>query len=345
MMNSSVSDFLYETLLTFHQSCGIIVIQFIREVFPMKEIWKPATLIDSRTSDGSYRYEVSNLGRVRSAAHSSKSGLDVPAKVLKVSSDGIINIHVGHRSRGFLVSKLVAMEFVPNPNLYGVVDYKDGNPDNICADNLVWRSASTCSNGGRPVQMCDADGNVVKEFDSVEAAVRETGYGNSAIRICLRDNSRTTGGFYWRYAYEVSAVQKSRRSKRMVSPDKVSSRNSIETRQYTTDGKLVKVWKSAKLAAVTIGVSPATLSKACGSSAKRKTCAGFIWRKATDDEFAEANGLSVVIIPKVRQYTKSGEFVAEYSTPIEAAEATGVNNSVISKLCNDGAVEIGRAHV
>ncbi len=76
---------------------------------------------------------------------------------IKVSSDGeikshgkLINgeicktgykrVHVSHNGieYKFLVHRLVAMAFIPNPDKLPCVNHKDGNKQNNCADNLEW---------------------------------------------------------------------------------------------------------------------------------------------------------------------------------------------------------------
>lgn len=296
----------------------------------MEEVWKSCVSVGVRVPDGRYKYEVSNLGRVRSIAYTAETGLDVKEKLLKISGDGLIHVVIDKRSRGFLVSRLVAEAFVPNPDGYSTVGYKDGDCSNWAVDNLEWRKNASSSCYGRCLYKKNPSGEIVAEYASVALAARETGYAESAIRACLRDQSRTTAGYYWEYVTEPVSRPVSRAKRRSLSPEDVSTFGAIETRQYTATGKLVKVWPSAKVAAITLGFNPASVSSACARKQKLK---GYLWRKATDDEFAEANGLSVKSSPKVRQYSLDGEFIAEYSTPIEASYATDISNSFISAAC------------
>lgn len=107
----------------------------------MKEIWKPI-------KDFEGKYEVSNFGRVRSLDHVRKTGSfgkyiqkgkllkqyykDKNSKYLRVSlsSNGIVSKKKVHR--------LVAETFLPMVDGKTLVNHKDGNKQNNCADNLEW---------------------------------------------------------------------------------------------------------------------------------------------------------------------------------------------------------------
>lgn len=309
----------------------------------MEEIWKPITSVNVKTPDGRYRYEVSNLGRVRSVAHQLKSGLDSPEKIMKVSRDGIINFSIrGSGTFGVAVSRLVAEAFVPNPNWYSFISYKDGDAGNWNANNLVWCESRAASQGGRPVLRCNANGDVVERYTSVNNAVTRTGFAESAIRACIRNPRRTTGGDFWKWDTEAEVSPVCRSKKKDIKVEDVSTKGAIETRQYTKDGVLVKVWPSAKAAAAALGVSASSISGVCSPKYKHRKCLGYFWRKATDDEFGEKVGLSPVAAPKVRQYGEDGSFIAEFDTPLEAFRETGINNSSISYACrSDKLVKCG----
>lgn len=51
---------------------------------------------------------------------------------------GYLRVSIGQKLR--FVHRLVAEQYVPNPNNYEQVNHKDGNKLNNCADNLEWVS-------------------------------------------------------------------------------------------------------------------------------------------------------------------------------------------------------------
>ena len=80
------------------------------------EVWKPVSVYNVMRQDGRMRYEVSNLGRVRSlgkAVNYIKIIILEPAVTAK--GYRMVGLSVSNKTRTFSVHRLVAMEFVPNP--------------------------------------------------------------------------------------------------------------------------------------------------------------------------------------------------------------------------------------
>lgn len=101
----------------------------------MKEEWKSVEGFEDR-------YEVSNLGRIRSL-HSYGGNT---CRIMKPGkrSDGYL--HIGLSKDGickhFVVHRLVAMAFIPNPQNLEMINHKDENKENNCVDNLEWCTRS-----------------------------------------------------------------------------------------------------------------------------------------------------------------------------------------------------------
>jgi len=86
-------------------------------------------------------YEVSNRGRVRSLLRKTRikdKSNYVMAQKMDRRGYRRVNLHKNKKCKACLVSRLVAMAFVPNPNNYYQVGHNDDNKLNNNAENLYW---------------------------------------------------------------------------------------------------------------------------------------------------------------------------------------------------------------
>lgn len=96
----------------------------------MDEIWK-----DIEGYEG--KYEVSNLGNVRSLNYRGTGGI----KLLKQGTTRgykLTCLYKNGKGKQYWVHRLVAIAFIPNPNNLPVVNHKDENPSNNNVNNLEW---------------------------------------------------------------------------------------------------------------------------------------------------------------------------------------------------------------
>ncbi|MFD6509331.1 NUMOD4 motif-containing HNH endonuclease [Bacillus sp. NPDC060175] len=106
----------------------------------MEEIWK-----DIQGFEG--RYQVSNLGRVRSIDRIDAVGRKKKGQVLKAYKDlkkytrVYIYLNEGYGQKR-PVHQMVARAFVPNPEDKPEINHIDGNKDNNMASNLEWCTSS-----------------------------------------------------------------------------------------------------------------------------------------------------------------------------------------------------------
>lgn len=78
-------------------------------------------------------YIVYKDGSVVNCHGRSLSPVSTPHGYLKVG------LTIKGKRKFYYVSRLVAEEFIPNPNGYKYVGFKDGNKENCSADNLYWK--------------------------------------------------------------------------------------------------------------------------------------------------------------------------------------------------------------
>lgn len=153
-------------------------------------------------------YEVSNLGRVRSLkvrrnvfVGNNKTEVRYINRIhiLNATDNGrgylLISIRDNGHKKNFYVHRLVAEAFIPNPMGYSVVNHKDCNSHNNCAENLEWctqeynvnyskdkmrglRNASYSSTGERYItkkgdkfRLCNRSLGIDKCFNTIEEAI------------------------------------------------------------------------------------------------------------------------------------------------------------------------------
>lgn len=194
----------------------------------MKEIWK-------NISNYNDKYQISNYGRIKSV----DSVYMIPnqykkmhkhiyrGKILKTSIDnnGYANIRLrkNGKTKCFLIHRLVAKAFIPNPNNYPVINHINGNKLDNKVENLEWctqshnvkeayklglqkTSHNVFQKGHIPhnitkINQYDLQGNYIKTYNSIlEATLLFTNKHSSNISQCLNGKINTAYGYIWRYA-------------------------------------------------------------------------------------------------------------------------------------------------
>ena len=107
------------------------------------EIWKDIIIErNGEVYDYTGLYQVSNYGRVKSLDRLNASGHRLKGKVLKpkINNKGYLNVSLckNGKVKIFLVHRLVATAFIPNPDNLPVANHLDENPSNCNVDNIEW---------------------------------------------------------------------------------------------------------------------------------------------------------------------------------------------------------------
>lgn len=170
-------------------------------------------------------YQVSNLGRVRSlgngSSNVSKERIMKPYKEKK----GYLRVRLckNGKYKHFLIHRLVANAFIPNPNNKPFIDHIDTNPSNNKVDNLRWvTNKENCNNPltinhliensglknmkgklnhlSKPILQFSIDGEFIRKWDSAADITRELGISNGNICSCCRgERYKTAYGYIWKY--------------------------------------------------------------------------------------------------------------------------------------------------
>lgn len=166
------------------------------------EMWKPI-------SNTANRYEISTKGRVKSLWRIKFKGISYKPLILDPQSDSqgyqriTIQVIIEGESvaKEFLVHRLVAMEFLPNPDNKSTVNHKNGDKSDNTIENLEW---ATQSENNKHAYLAGLNSNHV-EYNSQKKAVRciETGeQWPSMSRASLAVGFHYTSGLQYYIAHK-----------------------------------------------------------------------------------------------------------------------------------------------
>lgn len=168
----------------------------------MKEVWK-----DIEDYEG--LYQVSNLGRVKRVTTNSI------LKPLK-HQQGYLRVRLSKNNIAFTktIHRLVAQAFIPNPDNKPEVNHIDEDKTNNNINNLEWSTRKDNLNYGTrnkrmsktksiPIIATNINTGEVTEFYGVRECARQLGLHSSNIANTLKNRSKQTGGYTFKYKEEM----------------------------------------------------------------------------------------------------------------------------------------------
>lgn len=153
-------------------------------------------------------YWISKSGKVKTKYRTLKPTINL---------DGYycVNLRKDNVQKTYTLHRLLALNFIDNPNNYPQVNHKDENKLNNDLDNLEWctqqynhdygtrneRTAKSQMNkqGSKVILQYDLQGNFIKEFPSVSEASRELGKSQANISRCANCFKNQAYGFIWKF--------------------------------------------------------------------------------------------------------------------------------------------------
>lgn len=188
----------------------------------MNEIWK-----DIPECEG---YQVSNLGRIRSidrVVYAANRWGGVNPRRYKGKLITTFAYPNGYKAfvyrkeektiKNFLIHRLVAQAFIPNPDNLPQINHKNEQRDDNRVDNLEWctdvynkmynnRSKRVAIANGKPVEQLSTDGHLIREFPSIREAARFVNGDMKSIRMCCKKDTMTHyyKGYRWKFKEKTS---------------------------------------------------------------------------------------------------------------------------------------------
>lgn len=161
-------------------------------------------------------YEVSNYGNIRSIERIDRLNRKKKSYLLKknINNAGYqyVSMFYYPKKKNKMVHRIVAETFIKKEKGKNVVNHIDGNKTNNCVNNLEWCSQkeniehswkNNLSHRTRckKILQYDKNHNLIKSYDAIMDAERETGISNSKITACCKKHygRKTAGGYIWEY--------------------------------------------------------------------------------------------------------------------------------------------------
>ena len=177
-----------------------------------KEIWKDIKGYEDY-------YKISNLGRIKSIDRFEKKGKSIILKkgvILKqyIDKGGYLRItlHKNNIAKTFRVHRLVAQNFIDNPNDLEFVNHKDENKQNNNVNNLEWCTRKYNNNYGtrslraglscrKKIDQYDMHGNFIRSYESVFEAkkLNSKSSGTHISEVC-NGKRKSAYGYIWKYS-------------------------------------------------------------------------------------------------------------------------------------------------
>lgn len=168
------------------------------------EIWK-----NIKGYEG--KYQISNLGRVKSVERISTTGQHLHEKVMKTCRDvggyDFVGLWNGGKKKNFKIHRLVIENFNPVENMGNLdCNHKDEDKTNNRLENLEWLTRKENLNYGthnkkiseaHSVRILCVELN--KVYESIISAAKEFNHDKGNIWRVLNKPNRTACGYHWEY--------------------------------------------------------------------------------------------------------------------------------------------------
>lgn len=161
------------------------------------EIWKEIEGCEGR-------YQISNMGRVRSIMFNNVRYLKIRSHKRSI----FVEFQKAGKDTIFVIGKEVANYFLPNPNNYKFIRHIDNDPFNNKVSNLMWVKSSSRGGLAKPVIQLTQEGHPIKIYSSASEASKVMGCSVSSITKCCQDLKKDFNGYKWMLKEDFDALDK-----------------------------------------------------------------------------------------------------------------------------------------
>lgn len=243
------------------------------------EIWKPV--------NGFNRYFISNMGRLKyykfirdKKIYNENDKMIITMGVLMAGYLASRITNGKDNKETFRIHRLVASEFLTNPENLPFVNHKDGCKTNNKLDNLEYISPSDnvkhaydtglYKKGGKiAIYQLDNYFKIIKEYDSISTAKKELKFGNSLSDI-LQGQGKSCKGFFWCYKKTYN-----------IELDKFNKNYMVKVNQLNKKAKkIIKKWDNIIDAAKSFSDNIIIIYNILESIKTQKLSNGFRWQYA-----------------------------------------------------------------
>lgn len=112
----------------------------------------------------------------------------------------LVGLYKEGKFKNFLIHRLVAEAYIPNPRGLETVDHIDNNKEHNYIGNLQWMTHkdNILKNHCKKIQ-CVETGQI---FDSIAEAASSVNRAGTNISACLYGRQATCAGYHWKYVQE-----------------------------------------------------------------------------------------------------------------------------------------------
>ena len=220
------------------------------------------------------------------------NGLPLSPAITK-SGYEVVNLSYRGYSITKQVHRLVATQFIPNPQNKETVNHKDGNKRNNHIENLEWATKKEQSQHASkvlhvinptnkiPIMGISLLSNDILRFSSIDEASRHLNVSRGHMHSVVHGRKRSCANFIWTFLRETEQetidLLRSMKKQFLFETHRVK-----QVGRFTLDGRLLNTYPNV-LSTRLDGYCHQSVYECCTGKGRRKTHKGFIWKYLEDE--------------------------------------------------------------